>query len=88
MKPSWNFFVALAKPLKEFLLKFQTDAPMTPFLVLSLKDLLLFITGHFLKKEVLEKANTFKKLCTTDPTDKKKQKTQSMLTMALLLEVL
>ena len=35
-----EFFVAVAKPLQEFLLKFQTEAPMTPFLALSLKDLL------------------------------------------------
>ena len=30
--------------------------------------------GHYLKKEVLEKANTFKKLSTVDLADKKKQK--------------
>ena len=35
-----EFFVALAKPLQEFLLKFQTEAPIT-LLALSLKDLLL-----------------------------------------------
>ena len=46
------------------------------------------IMGHFLKKEVLEKADTFKKLSTIDPADKKKQKTPSVLTLALLLEVL
>ena len=63
-----EFFVAVAKPLREFLLKFQTEAPMTPFLALSLKNLLLAIMGRFLKKEVLEKADTFKKLSTIDPT--------------------
>ena len=52
-----KFFVALAKPLQEFLLKFQTKAPMTPFLILSLNDLLLATMGRFLKK-VLEKADT------------------------------
>ena len=36
-KAKLEFFVALAKPLQEFLLKFQTNAPMTPFLVLFLK---------------------------------------------------
>ena len=46
-----EFFVAVAKLLQEFLLKFQTKAPMTPFLALSLKDLLLAIMGRFLKKE-------------------------------------
>ena len=80
-----EFFVAVAKPLQEFLLKFQTEVPMTPFLPLSLKDLFA-IMGRFLKKEVLEKTDTFKKLSTIDPADKKNQKTQSMLTLALLLE--
>ena len=50
-------FVAVAKPLHKFFLKFQTEAPMTPFLALSLKNLLLAIMGCFLKKEVLEKAS-------------------------------
>ena len=49
----------MAKPLQEFLLKFQTEAPMTAFLDLSLKYLLLAITGCFLKKRVIEKAYTF-----------------------------
>ena len=46
-----EFFVAVAKPLQEFLLMFQTKAPMNPFLSLFLKDLLLAIMGRFLKKE-------------------------------------
>ena len=44
--------------------------------------------GRFLKKEILEKADMFKKLSTIDPADKKNKKTQSMLTLALLLEIL
>ena len=42
-----EFFVTVAKSLEEFLLKFQTKAPMTPFLALSLEDLLLAIMGRF-----------------------------------------
>ena len=61
----------MAKPLQEFLLKFQTEAPMIPSLTLSLKYLLLAIMGCFLKKEVLENTVTFKKLSTIDPADKK-----------------
>ena len=45
-----EFFFAVAKPLQEFLLKFQIKAPMTSFLTLSLKDLLLAIMGRFFKK--------------------------------------
>ena len=40
------------------------------------------------KKRSFKKTNTFKKLSSIDPADKKNQKTQSMLTLALLLEVL
>ena len=42
---------------------------MTPFLAFSLKDLLLVIMSRFSKKE---KTDTFKKLSTIDPADKKK----------------
>ena len=34
-----EFFISVAKQLQPFLLKFQTDAPMAPFLGQSLKDL-------------------------------------------------
>ena len=61
---------------------------MIPFLALFLKDLLLSIMGRFIKTEVLEKANTFKKLSTIALLTKKTNKPQSMLTLALLLEIL
>ena len=48
-----EFFFAVGKPLQEFLLKFQIKAPMTSFLTLFLKDLLLAIMGRFFKKEVI-----------------------------------
>ena len=56
-----EFFVAVAKPLQEFLLKFQTKASMTPFLALSLKDLLLAIMGH-LKKRSCRKSRYFQEV--------------------------
>ena len=79
----------MTKPLQEFLLKFQTKAPMTSFLALSLKDLLLAIMGRFLYKEVLEKKPLRSRsyLLLTLMT-KRIKKTQSMLTLALLFEVL
>ena len=40
-----EFFISVAKQLLPFLLKFQTDAPMAPFLGQSLKDLLLALMG-------------------------------------------
>ena len=44
---------------------------MTPFLPSSLKDLLLAILGRFLKKEILNKTDSFKKLSTIEPVDKR-----------------
>ena len=69
-----KFLVAVAKPLQEFLFKFQTEAPVTPFLTLSSKNFLLAIMGCCFKNKVLEKTDTFKKLSTIDPADKKNQK--------------
>ena len=82
-----EFLVAVAKPLQEFLLKFQTEASMTPFLILSLKDLLLATMGSFLKK-VLEKGDTSRSYLLLTLLTKRNKKTQNTLTLALLLEVL
>ena len=68
-----EFFISVAKQLQPFLLKFQTDAPMSPFLGQSLKDLLLTLMGHFIKKYVLEQADSYPKLAAIDPCDKKNQ---------------
>ena len=68
-----EFFISMAKQLQPFLLKFQTDAPMAPFLGQSLKDLLLTLMGRFIKKDVLEQADSYPKLAAIDPCDKKKQ---------------
>ena len=68
-----EFFISVAKQLQPFLLKFQTDAPMAPFLGQSLKDLLLTLMGRFIKKDVLEQADSYPKLAAIDPCDKKKQ---------------
>ena len=46
---------------------------MAPFLGQSLKDLLLTLMGRFIKKEVLEQADSYPKLAAIDPCDKKKQ---------------
>ena len=52
-----EFFISVAKQLQPFLLKFQTDAPMAPFLGKLLKVVLLTLMSHFIKKDVLEQAN-------------------------------
>ena len=68
-----EFFISVAKQLQPFLLKFQTDAPMAPFLGQSLNDLLLTLMGRFIKKDVMEQADSYPKLAAIDPRDKKKQ---------------
>ena len=68
-----EFFISVAKQLQPFLLKFQTDAPMAPFLGQSLKDLLLTLMGLFIKKYVLEQADSYPKLPAIDHCDKKNQ---------------
>ena len=83
-----EFFVAVAKPLQEFLLKFQSKASMTPFLTFVFERFVFGDHGLLFKKiSFYKKTDTFKKLSAIDPADKKKLKTQSMLTLALLLEV-
>ena len=68
-----KFFISVAKQLQPFLLKFQTDAPMAPFLGQSLKYFLLTLMGRFIKKDVLEQADLYPKLAAIDPCDKKNQ---------------
>ena len=46
---------------------------MAPFLGRSLKDLLLTLMGRFIKKDVLEQADSYLKLAAIDPCDKKNQ---------------
>ena len=46
---------------------------MAPFLGPSLKDLLLTLMGHFIKKDVMEQADSYPKLAAIDPCDKKNQ---------------
>jgi len=45
-----EFLVSLAKPMQEFLMKFQSEAPMAPYLGSSSKDLLMNTMGRFLKR--------------------------------------
>ena len=68
-----QFIVSVATQLETRLIKFQTDAPMAPSLGQSLKDLLTTLNGRFIKKDDLDKANTYQKLVVLDPTDKTNQ---------------
>ena len=53
-----QFFRFLTKKLKSFLLQFQSDKPIVPFLSDSLKELLHTLMKAIVKEEVLEVAST------------------------------
>ena len=53
-----QFFRFLTKKLKPFLLQFQSDKPMVPFLSDSLKELPRSLMKVIVKQEVLEEAST------------------------------
>ena len=53
-----QFFRFLAKKLKPFLLQFQSDKPLVPFLSDSLEDLLHSLMKVIVKEEILEEAST------------------------------
>ena len=51
----------------------SSSRQMAPFLEQSLKGLFLTLMGRFIKKDVLEQADSYPKLSALDPCDKKKQ---------------
>ena len=55
--PKIAFFCDIARILERFLIKFQTDAPMVPFLRSSLEEMCHSIGKVFLKEEALAKAH-------------------------------
>ena len=74
IKAKLEFFVSVAKQLQPFLTKFQTDSPMVPFLGPCLKALTTGLMNRFLKKDLVEKADTYQKLASLYPKEKKKTK--------------
>ena len=61
-----EFFVSVATALEPFLTSFQSPAPMAPFLYEALEKLLRKILKRFVKRDVLNKANTARKLMKLD----------------------
>ena len=61
-----QFFISVAKILKLFLEKFQTNAPMMPFLLNELQTILNTILGKFVKQSVLDAATSISKLAKID----------------------
>ena len=56
--------------LNDFLVTFQTDNPMVPFLTESLDHVLRTLCGCFLRKDVLEETSSLYKMLKVDFSDK------------------
>ncbi len=65
-----HFFAFVARQLKPFLEKFQTDAPMVPFLAKELQSTMRGLLSCYIKREELEKLKTPVQLLKLDPQDK------------------
>ena len=58
MKTKLRFFATTAKILNNFLVKFQTNNPMLPFLKQTIEEIMRLFGSSFFLKETLSKANT------------------------------
>ena len=70
-------FVYIAKVLKPFLLKYQTDAPMMMFLGEDLQDTCQKLMQKFVKKSILDSADTAYKVAHLDVLDTKNDRSAS-----------
>ena len=71
MKTKFKFIAATVKILNSFLVKFQTNNPMVPFLAQAIEEMMRLFGSCFLLKETLSKANTclrLSKLNFNDPS--------------------
>lgn len=62
LKTKLKFFGSIADTLNSFLVKFQTNNPMVPFLAESLEEIIRSFGSCFLLKETLTNANTILRL--------------------------
>ena len=64
VKTKFKFFAVTAKILNSFLVKFQTNDPMLPFLAQAIEEIMRLFGSSFWLKDALRKANT----CFNDPS--------------------
>ena len=67
-------FVHISKVLKPFLVRYQTNKPMIMFLAGDLYDICTKLMHKFIKKDILDSADTVYKVATLDVLDKKNHK--------------
>ena len=72
-----QFFKGTASELNSFLITFQLDKPMTPFLVEKLEELLRLLCAKFIRKDTLDAACTTYALLKVDVTDTSNHKSIS-----------
>lgn len=70
MLAKFHFFKHIASLLQEFLVSFQTDKPMVPFLATSLENVLRKLMKKFVSPHILEEENTPYKLVKLDLSKK------------------
>ena len=58
MLVKFKFFANTAKVLNKFLVAYQTEKPMVPFLAQSIEDIMCSFSSMFLLKDTLNKTNT------------------------------
>ena len=68
------FFCSVASALEPFLRRFQTDAPMAPFLHAELFNVLLVLMKRFIKRDLMDKATTPQQLSKLDVNSKESLK--------------
>ena len=62
MVPKLHFFAYIANIVEPFLVKYQTDNPMIPFLFFDLKEIIIKLLEIIVKPDVLEKCKSWQKL--------------------------
>ncbi|CAH0563016.1 unnamed protein product [Brassicogethes aeneus] len=66
-----SFFSFVGGHLKTYLTLYQTDAPMIPFQANDIMELLFSIASLFIKRDILDKMENHKDLCSVDVKDSK-----------------
>jgi len=70
IKAKLTFIMSVGKQVESFLVEYQTDKPMIPFLAQDLAELVRNCMDRFVKTSVMEEANTIQKLSHVDVSKK------------------
>ena len=81
MLVKFKIFANTAKVLSKFLVAYQTEKPMIPFLVQSVEDIICSFSSMFLLKDTLNEANTSQRLSKLHFRDRQFKNMVRMLTL-------